>query len=158
MNETIKMVGTGSYSTVTMRAFNGGTFTFKPKAIVQIVSAAGHARFIAEKEYNDYGTISKLKGFESFPLLAKFVLPALEVSHGLGYKPDSEQLIEEQPVQMQLTASELETIKVWVQVKHDHCEANQDKPEFNRDSFYEMKDLLLSIREVLMPKPLKEEH
>lgn len=147
MNETIKMIGTGAYHTVSMRAFNEGDFHFKPEAIIQVVSAAGYAKLLADKnEIN-------LRGYENFNVLAKFVMPAMEISHGFGYKrAKPEEMPEGRPVLMHLTASELKTILVWVQAKHDHCQANKDKPEFNVESFYEMKDLILSIREVLLPQ------
>jgi hypothetical protein len=56
------------------------------------------------------------------------------------------------PMELDLSGWELSAIKGWLIAKHDHCEKNREAPEFNVDTFYYLKDLILTIREMLISK------
>lgn len=138
MNQ-IKVVGTGNYTIVPMDVFTSGEFNFTAKAILAIVKAATYMLALKKLEK------TQVK-YAEYVLFGTLVPYAIDIDPTLLNNTET-------CFKISLTSIELITIKDWLVLKHDHCEQNADDAKFNQESFYYMKDLILSIREILITRP-----
>ena len=140
----ITMVGNGKHSIVPMVAFDSATFTFGLLTAIQFVDSATYLKDRTDLiRYKDFGLLAKLSSLVMITNISNFKTVAAEN--------------ESEPITISLTGTELKTIQKWIEAKHDHCDKGQDAPEFNQATFYMLKELVLSIRELLLPRCLTRE-
>ena len=124
--EEIKIIGLAEYEKKIVLALSECKISISRMFLHQVIDSS---KYVEDEKVFDFKLLARLVDISRFSYQNEVCCDTFE---------------------MDVTGNQLNNLKGWLIAKHDHCNMNRENSEFNLKTFYMLKDMILSIREIML--------